>query len=77
MGGVKGLIRDGENGYFFDPASENAVATLADRLTQLAANPGLRSQMAAAGLKDVKANYTWQKVCAQLESVYQAAAARH
>lgn len=77
VGGVKGLIRDGENGYFFDPASEDAVATLADRLSQLAANPGLRSQMAAAGLKDVKANYTWQKVCAQLESVYQAAAARH
>ena len=77
VGGVKGLIRDGENGFFFDPAADDAVDQLADRLATLAGDAARREGMAAAGLADVKANYTWAKVTEQLERVYRAAIARH
>jgi glycosyltransferase involved in cell wall biosynthesis len=76
VGGVKGLIREGENGFFFEPDSPAAPDQIADRLGQLATNVDLRHSLAAAGLKDVKERYTWSKVTTQLEDVYQTAAAR-
>lgn len=77
VGGVKGLIRDGENGFFFDPASSDAVEHLASRLSELATNPDLARKMAASGMTEVKEKYTWSKVTEQLEQVYRDAEARH
>ena len=77
VGGVKGLIQHGENGFFFDPAAEDAVDELAARLSDLASNRELCQKMASQGLADVKDKYTWAKVTKQLDQVYRAAAARH
>lgn len=74
---MKGLIRDGENGFFFDPASSDAVEHLASRLSELAANPDLARKMANSGMAEVKEKYTWSKVTEQLEQVYADAEERH
>jgi len=77
VGGVKGLIRHGENGFFFDPASADAVEELAARLGDLAANRELGRRMAERGLAEVKEKYTWAKVARQLDEVYRQAESRH
>lgn len=77
VGGVKGLIREGENGFFFDPAAGDAVEQLAHRLGELAENQDLCQRLARTGMNEVKEKYTWAKVTAQLEEVYAAAEDRH
>ena len=73
VGGLKSLVRDGENGLFISPGEQGTPEDLAARLTALAASPALRQSLAAAGQTEARTRYDWSRVAAQLEELYQAA----
>ena len=70
VGGLASLVRDGETGLHFDPAS---AEELVSRLDQLAERPGLRARLGEKGFDEVSRRYTWNSVTGQLESIYAAA----
>ena len=68
VGGVKYSVVDGETGYLVPPHDPDA---LAERLRQLHANPWLRQAMGRSGVRRVLANFTWDRVAADLADIYE------
>ncbi len=73
VGGLRALIRDGENGLFISPGAEGTASQLVQRLHSLAKDPGLRRQLGEAGRAEAVGRYDWSRVASELESLYQAA----
>lgn len=66
-GGTGTVVRDGESGYLV-PVGD--VAALAERLTQLAQDPQLRSRLGRAGGEDVRARFATERMADELEALY-------
>lgn len=73
VGGLKALVRHGENGLFIHPTSEATATDLAAQLQLLATTPSLRRQLGEAGREEARAVYDWNRIAQQLEQLYQAA----
>jgi len=73
VGGLQALIRDGETGWFVDPATHDTVADLAAKLERLAAEPDARRRLGEAGRAEARAHYDWKEIAARLEQLYQQA----
>lgn len=67
VGGIPEIIQDGKCGYLIDPGSPQR---LAERLTQLLRDEGLRKQMGEAGCEIVKSKFELQKNVARLIKLY-------
>ena len=73
VGGIQHTVVDGVTGFLVPPKDPGA---LAQRLAQLAANPALGAAMGRAGIRRVRADYTWDSVAARLLDLYAAIAMR-
>ncbi len=73
VGGLQSLVRDDETGWFVDPNAAGAADELASKLRRLAAEPGTRRRLAAAGMAQARSRYDWREINRQLEQIYQAA----
>ena len=73
VGGLKSLIRHGENGLFIRPEGEATAGDLAGQLQVLASDPARRRFLGQAGRAEAHAKYDWRQIAQQLESLYQAA----
>jgi D-inositol-3-phosphate glycosyltransferase len=69
VGGIKYSVVDAVTGYLVPP---HDPAALAERLAQLAANPELRRALGRAGMRRVRANFTWARVADALLHIYDA-----
>ena len=76
VGGLKTLVRHGQNGLFIHPGGEASEAGLASQFEALAAAPGLRQALGAAGRQEARARYDWSQIARQLEQLYLAAEAQ-
>jgi glycosyltransferase involved in cell wall biosynthesis len=77
VGGLKHLIRDGENGLFFEVESKNALEHLAHQLQRLSESSSLRQHLATHGNQEAIANYDWQRIHTLQEQLYQKAEEHH
>jgi glycosyltransferase involved in cell wall biosynthesis len=68
VGGVKHSVADGVTGFLVPPRDP---AALAARIAQLHANPALAHAMGRAGMRRVRALFTWERVADALADVYQ------
>jgi hypothetical protein len=68
VGGVKFSVADGVTGFLVPPRDP---AALAARIAQLHANPVLAHAMGRAGMRRVRALFTWERVADALAEVYQ------
>ena len=75
VGGLGGLIRDDETGWFINPNADTAADDLAGKLQQLAGTPEIGARLAAAGQREARTRYDWPEIHRQLEQLYQAAEA--
>jgi len=66
-GGIPEVCRHGENGFL---VQERDVEGMADRILQLAADPGLRARMGAAGRALAERDFDIERQNARLESLY-------
>jgi len=73
VGGIQYSVVDGITGFLVPPRDPSA---LADRLRQLQANPWLAQGMGRAGVRRVRALFTWERVTADLVDVYESLAER-
>jgi glycosyltransferase involved in cell wall biosynthesis len=73
VGGLKGLVRHGENGLFINPEGEGDASALAAQLQALKLSPAVREQLGAAGRQEARSSYDWNSIAARLEQLYQAA----
>jgi len=64
---VRALIRDGEDGLLIPPRP----AALAERLIYLLEHPQMRLALGETGRRKVEARYTWERLTALTEQVYQ------
>lgn len=67
VGGLPDIIEDGTNGYLIDPKSEKQIAKALLKLLQ---DEHLREYMSANN-KNAAEKYSWDKVAATLEEIYQ------
>jgi L-malate glycosyltransferase len=67
VGGVPELVESGREGFLV-PVRD--VAALADRMADLAGDPGLRERMARAAFHRVEADYSWARMCSAYEQLY-------
>jgi D-inositol-3-phosphate glycosyltransferase len=74
VGGIRYSVVDGVTGFLVPPREPIA---LAQRLTQLRANPALAAAMGRAGACRVRSHFTWSRVASDLLQVYHGAALRH
>ena len=74
IGGLRELVAHQQDGLHF-PSGDAAALTAS--MARLAAEPGLRRALAAAGHTKMLRDYTWQAVNARLEEIYQLAEMRH
>jgi glycosyltransferase involved in cell wall biosynthesis len=74
VGGLKNLIRDGENG-FLTPGGD--AAAMAARISELASQPETRERMGRAGCELARGSYTWARIADETERIYETAEARH
>lgn len=72
VGGLKGLIRDGETGLLVEADDREGLAA---RLLELEASPARRFQLGMAGRDEARGAYSWEKIAARLENLYQQAEA--
>ena len=72
VGGIPELVRDGENGLL---VPEKDARALADALLALAADPGLRARLGAAGRAEVREERSWEAVGRQFVDVFERAVA--
>jgi len=70
VGGLQALVREGETGFFIDPNTSNAPMDLAMKLNRFAAEPELKSQVGANGLREARLKYDWAQIGQQLEALY-------
>lgn len=75
VGGLRALIRDGENGLFISPGTEGTARDLVQRLRSLAKDPELRRRLGESGRAEATGRYDWGRVAAELEALYQKAEA--
>ena len=68
-GGIKFSVVDSVTGFLVPP---NDPVSLAERLALLQRNPQLSQSMGRAGLRRVRAAFTWKQVAAQLLDTYNA-----
>ncbi len=73
VGGLQALVREGETGFFIDPNTSNAPMDLAMKLNRFAAEPELKSQVGANGLREARLKYDWAQIGQQLEVLYRRA----
>ena len=74
VGGIKHSVVDGATGFLVPPRHP---AALAERLCQLHASPWLRQAMGRSGVRRVLANFTWDRVAADLADIYESICAAH
>ncbi len=67
VGGIRHTVLDGVTGYHVPP---HDPAALAARIAQLQASPVLAAAMGRAGIRRVRAQFTWDRVARQLAEVY-------
>ena len=67
VGGIKHSVVDGITGFLVPPRNP---AALAERLRQLQAHPWLGQSMGRSGMRRVRAQFTWERVAADLADVY-------
>ena len=67
VGGLAELIDDGRSGFLV-PAGD--VDALADRITRLLADPGLRARMGAAARRAVEERFTADRMVRRIDAVY-------
>ena len=67
VGGHLDTVEDGVTGRLVPPRDP---AALAAALTQLLAEPGLRRRLGTAGAARAAARYSWDKIAAETEAVY-------
>jgi glycosyltransferase involved in cell wall biosynthesis len=67
VGGLREIIRDGENGFLVPPGDTDA---LVDRVTALAKDPALRSRLGREARRDVFANYLIRDKVRELETIW-------
>jgi len=68
VGGLRDVIRDGDNGVL---VPEQDVGALAGAITRLARDPELRMRLGSAGQRLVRDELTWEAVGERLESVFE------
>ena len=73
VGGLKALVRHGENGWCVGKSGELTAAELAAQMGCLAAAPALRSHLGRAGQVEALSHYDWSRIALQLEHLYQLA----
>jgi glycosyltransferase involved in cell wall biosynthesis len=73
VGGIRYSVRDGETGFLVPP---HDPAALAQRLSQLHANPAFARAMGRAGVRRARSMFTWEEVTRQLVDVYDSVCAR-
>jgi glycosyltransferase involved in cell wall biosynthesis len=69
VGGIQYSVLDGVTGYLVPPRDPVA---LAERLTHVYNNPALARAMGRAGMRRVRAQFTWDRVASDLADVYEA-----
>jgi glycosyltransferase involved in cell wall biosynthesis len=67
VGGVPDVVRDGEDGFLVEPGD---VLALAERLVRLAADPGLRGRLGAAGRERVVPRYRVERMIGDVDGLY-------
>ena len=67
VGGVPDVVRDGEDGFLVEAGDVDA---LAERLASLAADPGLRERMGAAGRGRVLPRYAVARLVDDVDRLY-------
>ena len=68
VGGLREIIRDGENGFLVPPRD---TAALVDRVKRLAASPEMRAKFGAAAKREVMQKYLIEDKIRDLEAVWQ------
>lgn len=76
VGGLKSLIVHGRNGLHYESESDAAVEDLSAQLRRLAGSPNLRRQLAEAGRREARDEYSWTEIGRRQEEIYQAAEKR-
>ena len=71
VGGLREIIRDGENGFLVKPGDVDAIA---DRVTRLAGDADLRARFGREAKREVFANYLIEDKIRELEQVWEATA---
>ncbi|MFI0347819.1 MAG: glycogen synthase, partial [Chthoniobacterales bacterium] len=83
VGGIKEVVIDEITGFLVpleqatkdlpeEMVSDVFEETLAERINQLMADPGLRTRMGAAGRRRVESHFSWDAVAKKTEKLYQA-----
>ena len=73
VGGLRNLVSEGLDGLFFPTGN---AAALASRIEKLLRAPALRAALGAAGRQLARERYSWERLAAETERIYQAAEAR-
>ena len=73
-GGPVDLVRDGDDGYLFDPATPTGPSSMRTLVEDLVVSPALRLRMGEAGRRAVRAT-TWERICTELLGHYSAVVA--
>jgi len=73
VGGLSDTVQDGRTGLLVPPRDP---ARIAEALRRLLADPQVRRDYGDAGLARARARYSWDRVAADTEAVYQRAAVR-
>jgi glycosyltransferase involved in cell wall biosynthesis len=73
VGGVPDVVTDGVNGYLVAPRDTEAAA---DRLTELARDPDLRTRLGAAGGVSMRKRYSVERLVDDVDRLYRALLAR-
>lgn len=68
VGGLREIIRDGENGFLVPPGNVDA---LVDRVNRLARDPALRERFGREAKREVFANYLIEDKIRELETVWE------
>jgi glycosyltransferase involved in cell wall biosynthesis len=67
VGGTPDVVRDGLDGFLVELGD---VESIAERLTDLAADPARRAQMGAAGQQHARERYAVERLVADTECLY-------
>jgi spore coat protein SA len=68
MGGIPEVVQDGVNGLLLDQKDD--LVELADKIILLLGDPDLRKTLGQQGRDWVAANFSWEKIAADLEAFY-------
>lgn len=68
VGGIPEIIKDGENGFLFEPLDHRELAM---KLELLREDEGLRKKLGANARRSVEEGYSWEIVVERVEKVYE------